>query len=282
MQNFAFVDETLDINLTQSYHLSIQADLNGLSFCVLDPVRNKYIVLEHFNFKPNQLFDDYLNELENFLDNHKLLNQSFKKVRLIWLCRKNALIPAQLFDKTKLKSLLELSHPLDELDEIHYKPLKYNDIVSTFIVPNLIANLFTKKYPGILFYNQQIPFINHIIEKHHAEQTIGFVNMQENFFEFVITKNGQIEFYNNFTITNAEEMTYFILYTLEQLQINTKNSELIVSGLIQKNSEHYQVLNNFFKNIKFEHLPEGLTYSYTFNKIPHQTFTNLFNLIYCE
>jgi len=43
MQNVAFVDETLDINLTQLYHLSIQSDLNGLSFCILDPVRNKYI-----------------------------------------------------------------------------------------------------------------------------------------------------------------------------------------------------------------------------------------------
>ncbi|MDY6801418.1 MAG: DUF3822 family protein [Bacteroidota bacterium] len=282
MQNFAFVDETLDINLTQSYHLSIQAGLNGLSFCVLDPIRNKYIVLEHNNFKPNQIFDDYLTELENYLDNHKLLKQSFKKVKLIWLTRKNALIPDQFFDKNKLKPLIELTHTIDDLDEIHYKPLKFNDIVSAYIVPNLIANLFIKKFSGIKFYNQQIPFINHIIQEHHSEQTKGFVDIQQDFFEFVLSQNGQIQFYNNFKITTTTEMAYFILYALEQNKLDIENTDIILSGLIQKYSEKYQTLNKFIKTLKFDHRPDDFTYSYTFNKIPYHTFTNLFNLIHCE
>ncbi|HSH52061.1 MAG TPA: DUF3822 family protein, partial [Bacteroidales bacterium] len=272
MQNFAFVDETLDINLSQSYHLSIQADLNGLSFCLLDPVRNKYIVLEHYNFKPHQLFDDYLNELENFLDNHTILNQSFKKVKLIWLSRKNALIPDQLFNKNKLKPLIELTHSLDDLDEIHYKPLKYNNIVSTFVIPNLIAILFIKKYPEIEFYNQHIPLINHIIQKHHSEQTKGFVNIQNNFFDFVITNNGQIQFYNNFKLTTSAEMAYYILYALEQNKLGKQNTEIILSGMIQKTSAQYQTLTKFIKSVKFDHRPEDFTYSYTFNKVPYHSF----------
>jgi len=282
MQNVAFVDETLDINLTQSYYLSIQANLNGLSFCILDPVRNKYIVLEHYNFKPNQLFEDYLDELEILLDNHKLLKNSFKEVKLMWLSRKNTLIPDSLFDQSKLKPLLELTHHLDNLDEIHYHPLKYNDSISAFVVPNLVGNLFVKKFSKIKFYNQQIPFINHIIQKHHAEHTKGFVNVQNGFFEFVISKNGQIEFYNNFKIKTAAEMAYFILYALEQNHLDVKNIEIFLSGLIQKDSEQYQMLKKFIKTLKFDHRPEDFTYSYTFNKIPYHTYTNLFNLIHCE
>lgn len=282
MQNVAFVDETLDINLTQSYYLSIQADLNGLSFCILDPVRNKYIVLEHYNFKPNQLFEDYLDELEKFIDNHKLLKNSFKEVKLIWLSRKNTLIPDSLFDQSKLKPLLELTHHLDYLDEIHYHPLKYTDSISAFVVPNLVGNLLVKRFSKIKFYNQQIPFINHIIQKHHAEQTKGFVNVQNDFFEFVISKNGQIEFYNNFKIKTAAEMAYFILYAIEQNQLDVQNIEIFLSGLIQKDSENYQMLKKFIKPLKFDHRPDDFTYSYTFNKIPYHTYTNLFNLIHCE
>ncbi len=51
MQDFAFIDETLDINLTQSYKLSIQVSLNGLSFCILDQLQGKYIVFSHKNFE---------------------------------------------------------------------------------------------------------------------------------------------------------------------------------------------------------------------------------------
>ncbi|MEE4196711.1 MAG: DUF3822 family protein [Bacteroidales bacterium] len=282
MQNIAFVDETLDINLTQSYHLSIQADLNGLSFCILDPVRNKYIALEHHNFKENQLFEDYLNELEIFINHHNLLSKPFKRVKLIWLSRKNALIPDSFFDKDRLKPVLELTQPLDELDEIHFQPLKYNDIISTFVVPNLLSNLLIRKFPGIAFYNQQIPLINHIIQNHHTEKAMGFINIQHDFFEFVVTNKGQVLFYNNFKRTTDAEMAYFVLYALEQNQLNKNTLEMVLSGMIEKHSSLFQTLKKFIKNITFDHRPEGYTYSYTFNKIPQHTFTNLFNIVHCE
>lgn len=282
MQNFAFVDETLDINLTQSYYLSIQAGLDGLSFCILDPIRNKYIALEHQNFQSNQLFEDYLKDIENFLDKNELLCNQYKKTKLIWLSRKNTLVPDEFFDQSKLKPLLEINHKLDDLDEIHFKRLKYNDIISVYVIPNLIANLFVKKYHNLKFYNQQIPFIDHIIQKHHSEQIKTFVNIQKEFFELAVTKNGQVIIYNNFKYTTATEVAYFVLYALEQKNIDHKNSELIVSGLLNKRSEIYKELRRFIKSVKFDHLPDDFTYSYTFNEIPHHTFTNLFNLNHCE
>ncbi|MFO7830096.1 MAG: DUF3822 family protein [Bacteroidales bacterium] len=282
MQNFAFVDETLDINLTQSYYLSIQVGLNGLSFCILDPVRNKYIALEHQNFKSNQLFEDYLKDVEDYIEKNELLSQQYKKTKLIWLSTKNILVPNDFFDASKLKQLVEINHQLDDLDEIHFKSLKYNDIVSAFIVPNLIATLFLKKYPQIEFYNQQLPFINHIIQKHHSEQIRSFINIQEDFFELAVTKNGQILIYNSFNYTTANEMVYFILFALEQKKIDHKNTELVVSGFLDKKSEAYQALKKFIKIVKFDQLPDDFTYSYTFNKIPHHTYTNLFNLNHCE
>lgn len=282
MQNYTFVDETLDINLTHSYYLSIQAGLDGLSFCILDPVRNKYIALTHQNFQSNQLFEDYLKDIESFLDKNELLCNQYKKTKLIWLSRKNTLVPDEFFDQSKLKPLLEINHELDDLDEIHFERLKYNNIVSVYVIPNLIANLFLKKYQNLKFYNQQIPFIDHIILKHHSEQIKTFVNIQKEFFELAVTKNGQVIIYNNFKFTTATEVVYFVLYTLEQKNIDHKSSELIVSGLLNKKSEIYKELRRFIQSVKFEHLPDDFTYSYTFNEISHHTFTNLFNLNHCE
>ncbi len=49
--DIVFIDETFDINQTKNYNISIQAGLNGYSFSVIDPVRNKYILLKHIAFK---------------------------------------------------------------------------------------------------------------------------------------------------------------------------------------------------------------------------------------
>jgi len=50
MNDIRFLDEALDINKTITYHLSIQAGLDGFSFVIFDPSRNKFIALKHYGF----------------------------------------------------------------------------------------------------------------------------------------------------------------------------------------------------------------------------------------
>lgn len=282
MQNFAFVDETLDINITQSYYLSIQVSLNGLSFCILDPVRNKYIALSHQNFENDLAFDDLLNTIENIIKKDDLLSYSYKSTKLIWLSNKNTFIPNSYFNKKNLKKYFEFNQKLDDLDEIHFKELKYVDAYSIFIVPNQIANIFIKQFPDLNFYNQQIPFIEHTLFKYHSESKKVFVNVNDEFIDLSITENGKLLLYNNFVYKTESDMIYFIMYVFDQFNLNTENAELILSGFIDKKTSIYSKLKGFISHIKFDKLSEDFSYSYTFNQVPPQSFTNLFNLHLCE
>ena len=38
-------DETLDINSTENYEISVELSTDSISFCVLDTIRNKFIML---------------------------------------------------------------------------------------------------------------------------------------------------------------------------------------------------------------------------------------------
>lgn len=282
MQNFAFVDETLDINITQSYYLSIQVSLNGLSFCILDPVRNKYIALSHQNFETDLAFDDLLNTIENIIKKDDLLSHSYKSTKLIWLSNKNTFIPSSYFNKKNLKKYFEFNQKLDDLDEIHFKELKYVDAYSIFIVPNQIANIFIKQFPDLNFYNQQIPFIEHTLFKYHSESKKVFVNVNDEFIDLSITENGKLLLYNNFVYKTESDMIYFIMYVFDQFNLNTENTELILSGFIDKKESIYSKLKGFISHMRFDKLSEDFSYSYTFNQVPPQSFTNLFNLHLCE
>ena len=282
MQDFAFVDETLDINITQSYYLSIQVSLNGLSFCILDPVRNKYIALSHQNFENDLVFDDLLNTIENIIKKDDLLSRSYKSTKLIWLSNINTLIPDIYFKKENLKKYFEFNQKFDYLDEIHFKKLKYVDAYSVFIVPNQIANIFIKQFPDLNFYNQQIPFIEHALFKYHSELKKVFVNVNDEFIDLSITENGKLLLYNNFVCKAESDMIYFIMYVFDQFNLNTENTELILSGFIDKKTSIYSKLKGFISHIRFDKLPEDFSYSYTFNHVPPQSFTNLFNLHLCE
>jgi len=51
MKNIAIVDETFDINITASYHLSVELCKEGISYAVMDTVRKKYIALKTVIFE---------------------------------------------------------------------------------------------------------------------------------------------------------------------------------------------------------------------------------------
>jgi len=282
MQSFAYIDETLDINTTQSYELSIQLNLNGLSFCLLDTIRNKYIALQNYSLKPDNSFDDYLDSIESLLKSNELLNQKFKSVKLIWLSNKNTLIPSSLFITTNLKSYFEFNQKINDLDEIHYTELKYANAYSVFTIPNQIATIFTRLYPKIRFYNQQSPIIEYALFNSNSNEHKVYVNVESYFFDLTITYANKLLIYNNFIYKNAVDMLYYIMYSFDQLNINAETTELILSGDITKNSQDHLKLSEFIRYIKFQKHSEEYTYSYTFNKVHQHSFSNLFNLSHCE
>ncbi|NOQ27702.1 MAG: DUF3822 family protein [Bacteroidales bacterium] len=282
MQDFAFIDETLDINLTQSYYLSIQLSLNGLSFCIHDPVRKKYIAYSYKNFDSELSFDDYLNTIEDYLSKNDLLNQEYKISKLIWISNKNTLIPEIYFKPNDLKKYFEFNQKLNELDEIHYNKLRFVDAYSVYVVPNQIANIFIKQFQGLKFYNQQTPFINRFLFKHHSDTIKVFVNINDEFIDLCIRENGKLLLYNNFTFKTDSDIIYYIMYVFNQFDLNPENTELILSGLVDKKSSVYSNLRGFIGQLRFDKLSEDFSYSYTFNKIPAHSFTNLFNLQLCE
>ncbi len=50
-------DETLDINSTENYELSVQVSTDNLSFCILDTLRNKFVLLRSYESVGNSKYD---------------------------------------------------------------------------------------------------------------------------------------------------------------------------------------------------------------------------------
>ena len=280
MFDFTYIDETLDLNLTQSYYLSIQVNLNGLSFCIYSPVQNKYIALVHKNIKQLE-FNDYLNFIEKEISENEFLQNSFKSVRLIWVSNKNILIPEHLFSKENIKSHFEFVQKIDEYDELHYRNINIINTVSIFTIPYQVANIFANEFKNIKFYNQQDPFLNHIYNKYTGLGKL-FVNVNKEFIDVAVIENGSLLLYNNFLYKSEMDIVYFVMNVYNKYQNDSGLTDVVLSGFIDKKSDSYLKLKEFIPHIKFEKLSEDFSYSYTFKKIPNHSFINLFNLIACE
>ena len=281
MYEFAFLDETLDINTTQSYHLSIQVSLNGFSFSILDTVRNKYVALKNYPLDKQKGIPE--DQLRDIFKKDEFLTRKYKSSSYFFITDKSTLVPSPLFNKDKIKEYLMFNHPLEEHNKIFYNQIKNAGTYTVYSIPVNICEILDKQFPGIKNYHQSVPFIEQILLKNQPGEFdfSAFINVTPGIFDIAVSQSKKLILYNQFRFRNENDFIYFVLNIFEQLKLSPEKTLLLLSGEITKTSKYYESLKKYIKSIRFEKRDNQFTYSYTFNQIAEHTFIPLQNLYSC-
>ena len=284
MHEIILFDETLDINLTQSYHISIQADLDGFSFCILDVENHKYLGLRHIQRKQERTGSNITEQISTFIRNDELLNQNYKSAGFLYSSSKSTLVPYPLFSKDNLKSYFSFNHSLNPDDIILYNKLKNTDAYNIFTIPEELLSVISESFPNIRFYHQATPFIESILSRSifSGKENKAFVNVKKNSFEIAVIQSNNLELYNSFFYKNDRDFIFFIMYIYDKLKLSPEQTPITLSGNIDTRSDLYQILKKFIKSVTFEKYNEYFAYSYPFNNILPHAFNSLLNLYLCE
>ena len=281
MHDIRFLDEALDTQKTITYHLSIQAGLDGFSFVILDPTINKFIALKHYGFAENIAEHKYPAILHDLLIKDEFLNKEYNTVHCLWLSSRTTLLPGILYEREKLKQYFEFNQVLNDLDELHANHLKSLDAYLIFPIHHEIANAFIKQYPTLKFYNQATPFIEYALNQDLNETDCAYLNIQKNFFDIIIIRNHSLILHNSFNFRYEQDMMYFIMNVYDKVMLDPAIFPIYLSGLVEKNSNLVSLIRKFIKTVKFSKPDNHYRYSHTFDRIPEHRFINLFNLYHC-
>ncbi len=283
MHQFAFKDETFDINQSSTYILTIQAGEEAIVYCIFDTVRNKYIVLSNHPIEKDLSNEVYFEKIEEILQNDELFHNNYKSVNFIIINRKTTLLPSALFQQDQLKTIMDFNTEIDDLDEIHYNHIEYIDAYNIFAVPNRLANEIVEKFSRVNFYHQATPLLENIPKMIAPnKQTKVFVNIYRGMFDIAVVRDGTFILYNNFKYSNENDLAYYILHVYKQLKLDPLIHELTVSGVMPRQSAYAKNLNTFIGNMIYREPDHNFLYSYTFRKTDTYYYTNLFNLMNCE
>ena len=281
MHDIRFLDETLDISKTQSYHLSIQAGLDGISFVIFDPSRYKYIALKNYGFGeeiPEYKYPDYLQDL---FTKDEFLQKEYLSIYCIWNNSRTTLLPAVLFEKEKLRQYFEFNQVLNDLDELHYNHIKNLDAHLIFPVHHEIANIFVRQYPTLKFFNQATPFIEYTLNHNPGSSDSAHLNINNNFFDILVIRNNSLILHNTFNFRYEQDLTYFIMNVYDKVFLDPASIPVFISGTVEKNSSLINSIRKFIKTVNFCEQDNRFLYTHAFNKIPDHFFINLFNLYLC-
>ncbi len=269
-------DETLDINSTENYELSIQAGPDGLSFCLFDSIRNKFIMIRSFGAEENKYFNaDKISEL---LRNDDFLTRRYKKVKYIMPSSKFTLVPAPLYDPGKKVEYFTFNHNLEEDNIVLADKIKDPDAFLLFSVSKSISEVMNSFYPGVYPHHHLKILLDHTsLTRKSVIGNYIHVHVERDFFNLIVFSNNILKFCNSFAYRNISDILYYVLNTFKNLDI--KQEETInFSGLTEKYDDLSSSFSLYIRNIKFAKPSGNFTFSYVFNDTELHRFINLFNV----
>ncbi|MEE4116782.1 MAG: DUF3822 family protein [Marinilabiliaceae bacterium] len=272
-------DETLDINSTNNYEISIQVSLNGFSFSLLDTLRNKFVMMREYRLSGRE--NELATQVEEIIFKDDFLGRQYHAYRLIYVFERNTLVPSGLFDPAVKDNYFTLNHNLEEGYLVANNRLDNPDSYILFDLRQDLQALLVKAFPDASQSHHIKPLLYSAFRTSAGNTARHIqVNIEDTFFNLVVIESGRLEFFNTFRYRNASDILYYMMFTFEKLGISSKEP-LYISGEVDYGDELHTNLSAYAANIKFLK-PEGsFSLSYVFDPLSLHRYSNLFNIVNC-
>lgn len=232
------------------YKLSIQVSLNGLSFCVADTLRNTILLSEHLNFGKELSPFEVQRELKELLREHKVLELDISETVVIHRNNLFSLVPKALFDKDELANYLKFNAKILANDFIEYDEIESHEMMIVYVPYMNINNYIFDILGEFEFVHNATVLLESLLKSSgSATEPACFVHVSHRQIDMIVTNRKQLVFYNSFNYETKEDFIYYILFTLEQLDLDPENIPLRLFGKVEEGDELYNICYEFVRHI---------------------------------
>lgn len=242
--------------------MSIQIDLSGLSFFILDSSTNTVLEIISDNFQTRQTPQHLLNRLEHAFNTHDTLQFQFTKVQIIHSNTMQTLVPSALFDESALSDYMKYNAKIFKSDFITYDVIQNEDLMVVYVPFVNINNFIFDRFGSFEYKHSATVLIDRVLQlQKNSPNVTMFVNIDFKRFDIIVTNNNHLTLYNNFEYESAEDFIYYILFTAEQLNLNPEQFECWLMGSIYEGDELYNMAHTYirhvsilpYKNMRYHH-----------------------------
>jgi hypothetical protein len=273
-------DETLDINSTENYDLSVQLSQDGFAFAILDTIRNKFVLLRSSEPDENKYFT--ADQISDIISKDDFLLKKYKKVNMVFPSPKFTLVPSPLFDPAKKEEYFSFNLIKDENEVILSNKITDPDSFIIFSVTKPILDLGERFFPSVHPFHHTKPLLAQLA--HNSKSNPGHyihLHVEREYFNIFIFDSGNLTFSNTFRFRNINDILYYVLNLFKSKGIG--NEETIhFSGITEKYDDLYSNFALYVRSLKFTEPAGKSTFSYVFNEISLHRYINLFSVTSCE
>nr|WP_293299681.1 DUF3822 family protein [Allomuricauda sp.] len=262
----SMTEKTTDIAQSKTNNtfrkLSIQVGLNGLSFCVLDTVSNKILAFEKIAFKAPSTPYLMLKELKNMLGQKSNIGNEFSEVLVIHKNNMFSLVPKPLFNAEELPNYLKFNAKIMANDLIAHDEIPNQDIINVYVPYTNVNNYIFDLFGEFEFKHSGTVLISTLLNQNRiSDQTVCYIQVSEKDMEMMVVSNKKLLFYNQFEYQTKEDFLYYLLFSMEQLQLDSRKVQLKLFGNIEEGDAIYELCRGYIEHVSV-FIPGNLPFPY--------------------
>tara|TARA_R110002020_G_scaffold177169_3_gene369949 strand:+ start:189 stop:992 length:804 start_codon:yes stop_codon:yes gene_type:complete len=234
--------------------LSIQVSLDGFSFYIENELLQSRLSQEYIPFSETFTPEKTLEEIEKIFEEFTQLQESFKKVNVVYHNELYAFVPATLFDENHLTDYLKYNTKILKTDFAVYDEINEYDLVNVFIPFANINNFFFDNFGSFTYNHGMSIFVKNVLDKavidDGKDKMVAHVGHST--FDLIVHKDNNLLLGNTFSYSTPADFLYYILFCAEQLNLNPDEVALELIGDIEEGDALYTVLYEYIRNIKIQ------------------------------
>ena len=253
--------------------LSIQIRLSGLSFCILNRTTNTIERLQHMQLEKKATPFELLKQLKTIIESNADFDQTFDSVLCIYQNELSTLVPKSLFNENHLADYLKFNAKILKTDFIDYDTISINDSANVYVPLVNVNNYLFETFGSFIYKHASTILIESVLQNSSKHKDIElYVNVGNLHFEMIAAKNNELIFYNTFDYNTKEDFIYYILFSIEQLQLDPETVKIHLSGQINKDDDLFNIVYKYVRFVEF--LEPFCNYEFNISKQPSGKHNN--------
>jgi len=222
--------------------------LTGLSFLVSTPKAEAVFFSEKI-FPSQYTPQELLLEIEKEITSNDVLKQC-EEVCIIYANTTYTLVPDALFDDKRLSEYLKFNSKILAGDYIAYDTLTAQSIHVVYVPLINVNNYLFDTFGSFKYYHATSVLLQYVFEKLPVKSaTKAFIQVYDGHFDLLILKNGSLLLCNSYSYKTPEDLAYYVLFAIEQLQLKPETIETSVLGAIEETDPNFEILYTYIRNL---------------------------------
>lgn len=230
-----------------SHRLLLQVSLQRFSFIVKEISSGKICSYVSETLSNSESTEEQLDKI--FLRYPELM-EKYKEILVLHDNSFNTFVPQAYFNEEDAGAYLQYNTKVFSTDFFAFDEISQFEMNNVYVPYVNINNYLIDKFGSFTYQNINTGLVNHILQKSNKNtETVVFVHVQKKHFEIIVANSGKLILFNSFEYLTEQDFIYYILFVLEQLNLDREKIKLYLLGQIEKNEALFKQAYTFINYI---------------------------------